>query len=168
MINDKPIFAPQFGVYSHRLGDTWLVGGASNTGGAVTLKYFNQAEIDLYSNQINSKKITGYDYYPLASKGERFPIYDPTMEATLTPRPKDDLIFFQAILEGIARIEKQGYAKLIELGTVVPKQIITMGGGSRNEEWRKIREHFCQCPVINAKQSAAAYGSALLAKQGIK
>ncbi|MDX1811065.1 MAG: hypothetical protein R3240_03905, partial [Gammaproteobacteria bacterium] len=55
---------------------------------------------------------------------------------------------------------------LTELGAVYPTRIITMGGGSRNENWRKIREHFCACPVINAKQSDAAYGSAMLARQG--
>ena len=31
-IADKPIFSPTYGVYSHRLGESWLVGGASNTG----------------------------------------------------------------------------------------------------------------------------------------
>ncbi|HYQ70635.1 MAG TPA: FGGY-family carbohydrate kinase, partial [Gammaproteobacteria bacterium] len=30
-----PVFAPEYGIYSHRLGDDWLVGGASNSGGAV-------------------------------------------------------------------------------------------------------------------------------------
>lgn len=39
-LNDKPVFKPGQGIYSHRLGNKWLVGGASNTGGAV-LKFFS-------------------------------------------------------------------------------------------------------------------------------
>ncbi len=166
LINDKPIFAPQFGVYSHRLGDTWLVGGASNTGGAAILQHFNQAEIDLLSNNIDPEKITGLDYYPLTSVGERFPINDPALTPRISPRPTDDLLFFQGILEGIARIEKQAYDKLHELGAVYPTQITTMGGGSRNSVWLKIREYFCHCPVVKAKQADAAYGSAILARNG--
>jgi sugar (pentulose or hexulose) kinase len=29
---DRPIFAPEVGIYSHRIGAAWLAGGASNTG----------------------------------------------------------------------------------------------------------------------------------------
>jgi len=165
LITDKPIFAPKFGVYSHRLGDIWLVGGASNTGGSAILSQFNQAEIDLLTPDLNPDQLTGLVYYPLPGKGERFPIYDPNKEPILTPRPEEDISFFQGLLESIARIEKQAYDKLQELGAVYPKQIITMGGGSRNNAWRKIREHYCKCPVINATESDAAYGSALLAKK---
>ena len=35
LLSDKPIFAPDYGIYSHRIGETWLLGGASNTGGKV-------------------------------------------------------------------------------------------------------------------------------------
>lgn len=165
VLNDKPIFAPEFGVYSHRLDDIWLVGGASNTGGFAIRKYFNQAEIDLLTTELNPEHLTGLDYYPLPEKGERFPTYDPEKKPHLTPRPNDNVTFFQGILEGIARIEKQSYDKLTELGAVQPKQIITMGGGSKNKAWQKIRENICQIPVISAIQSDAAYGSALLAKR---
>ncbi len=29
MLSDKPLFAPEYGLYSHRIGDLWLAGGAS-------------------------------------------------------------------------------------------------------------------------------------------
>ena len=41
LLSDKPIFAPAQGVYSHRLGDRWLAGGASNTGGGALLAHFS-------------------------------------------------------------------------------------------------------------------------------
>ena len=42
----RPVYAPHYGVYSHRLGDHWLVGGASNSGGAVLRRYFTPTEIE--------------------------------------------------------------------------------------------------------------------------
>lgn len=163
LISDKPIYAPQYGVYSHRLGDQWLVGGASNTGGAVLKQYFSDEQIQSFSRQLNPQHPLGLHYYPLLSPGERFPISDPQKQPKLTPHPKSDVAFFQAMLEGIADIEKMAFDKLRELGAPYPTRIITMGGGSNNEAWRIIREKTCKIPVSNAQMSEAAYGSALLA-----
>ena len=41
LLSDVPIFSPEHGVYSHRLGERWLAGGASNSGGAALLRFFN-------------------------------------------------------------------------------------------------------------------------------
>ena len=38
----RPVFSPEHGVYSHRLGDRWLVGGASNSGGKALLRYLQR------------------------------------------------------------------------------------------------------------------------------
>ena len=40
LLSDQPVFDPGRGVYSHRIKDMWLPGGASNSGGGVLLKYF--------------------------------------------------------------------------------------------------------------------------------
>lgn len=167
VIADKPIYAPEFGIYSHRLGDLWLVGGASNTGGAVLKKYFTADQINMLSTQLQPNKSTELDYYPLLDDGERFPINDHTLKPKLDPRPINDLEFFQGILEGIANIEKTAYEKLAELGAPYPTQIISMGGGSVNTAWQEIRQNKLGVPVKAAKISEAAYGSALLARQGI-
>jgi len=42
---ERPVFAPRFGVYSHRLGERWLAGGASNSGGKVLRQFFSQVEL---------------------------------------------------------------------------------------------------------------------------
>ncbi len=165
LISDSPVFAPEYGVYSHRLGDMWLAGGASNTGGAVLKDFFNQDQLESMSLSIDPNKLTGLDYYPLQKRGERFPINNPELEPRLTPRPENDTEFFQGLLEGIAKIEKQSYDKLAELGAGYPNRIITMGGGSKNNGWRIIREKFCNVTISNANISEAAYGSALLAKR---
>jgi sugar (pentulose or hexulose) kinase len=162
----QPVFAPEYGVYSHRLGDGWLVGGASNSGGAVLKAYFTTAEIERLAPLINADEPTGLDYYPLLTEGERFPVNDPALTPRLQPRPADDVLFYQGILEGIAAIEARGYQKLAELGAPWPDRIITTGGGAANAPWRTIRSRLTGLPVTAAAHQQAAYGAALLALKG--
>jgi len=163
--SDTPVFAPEYGVYSHRLGNSWLAGGASNSGGAVLQQYFNDQEIMQFTSMISADEPTGLDYYPLLSAGERFPVNDPGLQPRLQPRPVRDQVFFQGILEGIADIELQGYRKLAELGAPWPEKVITTGGGAVNAIWRTIRAQLLGIPVVAAEYQEAAYGAALLARQ---
>lgn len=165
LISDKPVFSSELGVYSHRLGDTWLAGGASNSGGKVLLKYFDQAQLQQMTPKLQADTPTGLDYYPLTRPGERFPISDPQLQPRLEPRPDDDVQFFQAMLEGIAGIEAEGYNALSRLGAPGVKKVFTAGGGSSNPAWRKIREHKLGVPVVIAEHSEASYGAALLARR---
>ena len=66
-------------MYSHRLDDKWLVGGASNTGGAVLRQLFTDDQLEKLSEQINPSKTSLLDYYPLPKAGERFPVADPNL-----------------------------------------------------------------------------------------
>lgn len=159
----KPVVAPELGVYSHRLGEGWLVGGASNSGGAVLQQLFSDADIARYTQQLQPGDPTGLDYYPLPAPGERFPSNDPQLEPRLTPRPADDARFFQAILEGITAIEVQGYRVLAELGAPTPARVYTTGGGATNSGWQAMRAQALGVPVVAAKHQEAAYGTALLA-----
>jgi hypothetical protein len=95
----------RFGVYSHRLDDMWLVGGASNTGGAVLRQLFTDDQLLALSRDINPLFPSPLDYYPLPKKGERFPVSDPSMVPRLQPRPDSDAEYLHGILESIARIE---------------------------------------------------------------
>lgn len=152
------------GIYSHRLGNLWLTGGASNTGGNVLKSYFSNQELVNFSQQINPNFNTNLNYYPLLKKGDRFPINDPFLEGKLTPIPDNKIIFLQGILEGIAKIEKLGYEKLKKLGATPLKLVYTAGGGAKNENWRLIREKYLQISVRKSPQIEAAFGTALLAK----
>ena len=165
ILSTQPIFAPEYGVYSHRLGNNRLVGGASNSGGAVLQEYFTADEITRFTSLLKADQPTGLDYYPLLSPGERFPINDPALQPRLQPRPDEDARFFQGILEGIAHIEFQGYRKLIELGAPWPEIVLTTGGGATNTGWSTIRSQLLGIPVVAAEHQEAAYGAALLAKQ---
>ncbi|KAK6916619.1 Carbohydrate kinase, FGGY, N-terminal [Dillenia turbinata] len=126
----------RYGVYSHRLDDKWLVGGASNTGGAALRQLFTDEQLEKLSEQIDPVKPSPLDYYPL--KG----------------------------VESLARIEAKAYGLLKDLGATRVDEVFTAGGGAKNEKWIKIRERVLGLPVRRADQTEAAYGAALLAMKG--
>lgn len=166
LISALPIFLPKQGIYSHRLGDKWLVGGASNTGGAVLNKYFNNNELQELSSLISLDDEVA-DYYPLLIKGERFPINDPELAPRLTPRPDSDALFLHGMLNGMANIEKEAYHVLQNAGASAVTSIRTVGGGAVNPVWQALRQQHILVPFIVAKQTQAAFGVATLAKQAM-
>ncbi|HEY9639021.1 MAG TPA: FGGY-family carbohydrate kinase [Coleofasciculaceae cyanobacterium] len=157
----------RYGIYSHRLGDFWLVGGASNTGGAVLQHYFSDAELIELSQQIDPLQESLCDYYPLLKPGERFPINDPNLSPRLEPRPVHPAQFLQGLLEGMARIEARGYQLLQDLGASPLTQVYTAGGGAKNRVWMEMRSRHLQKPVFPSAQAEAAYGTALLALRAV-
>lgn len=166
LVATQPIFAAAQGVYSHRLGDKWLAGGASNSGGAALLAHFSTEDMDRMTPLLRPDEPTGLDYYPLPKPGERFPIADPALAPRLTPRPPEDHRFFQALLEGIASVEALAYQRLQALGAPALRRVISIGGGARNEAWTRIRQRIVGVPVSVAQHTEASYGTALLALQG--
>ena len=163
IIARQAVFAPEYGIYSHRLGNRWLTGGASNSGGAVLRHYFQQSELDALTPQLNPDQPTGLDYYPLLIPGERFPINDPQLPPRLSPRPSQPLHFLQGMLEGMARIEADGYRRLATMGAPAPSSVRTVGGGAANAAWTRIRARELKVPMIAPQHTEAAYGAALLA-----
>ncbi len=167
ILSERPVFAAEYGVYSHRLGDRWLVSGASNSGGAVCRAFFSDREMARLTPELRPDEPTGLDYYPLTRPGERFPLNDSALAPRMSPRPAEPARFFQAILEGIARIEQTGYRRLQSLGAPEPRRVISIGGGAVNEPWRRMREKALGVPVLRAEHQEAAYGAALLAREGV-
>ena len=156
----------RYGIYSHRLGDLWLVGGASNTGGAVLRHFFNDAELENLSWCIDAEQESQLNYYPLLKPGERFPINDPHLLPQLEPQPSESVEFLHGLLESIARIEARGYQLLQQLGCTPLTHVYTAGGGAKNPAWTTIRGRHLQVPIVPPVHTAAAYGTALLAMQG--
>ncbi|TPI33478.1 carbohydrate kinase [Mesorhizobium sp. B3-2-1] len=166
ILSDRPISAPRFGIYSHRLGDVWLAGGASNSGGKVLAQYFPLARIVELSAMIDPTTETGLDYYPLGAAGERFPIADPALPPRLTPRPADDADYLKAMFEGMAAIEALGYSRLAELGAPALTSIRSVGGGAANPVWSTIRQRKLGVAFLPASSDEAAAGTARLALKG--
>ncbi len=168
IIAGQPVTCLQYGIYSQPLvidgQQKWLVGGASNSGGAVLRQYFSDARMRAMEPQLQPERETGLDYLPLPATGERFPVNDPALAPRLTPRPDDDVLFFQGLLEGMAGIEKAGYQRLQECGAPALLSVRSCGGGARNKHWTRIRENRLNVPLLEPAQTAAAFGAACLAR----
>ncbi len=168
VITEQPLFNKGYGIYSQPFGDFWLAGGGSNSGGAVLRHYFSDQQMQSMQTQLQADKATGLNYYPLLHDGERFPHNDSRWPARLTPRPERDVTFFQGLLEGITQIEHEGYRLLAELGAPYPKRIYTAGGGRTNRVWMEMRQQQLGVSIVIPAHTEAAYGMALLAKQGFE
>jgi sugar (pentulose or hexulose) kinase len=166
LLSETRVEDPTSGVYSHRFGRLWLAGGASNTGGGVLQKFFSDEELQRLSASIDPNQPSCLDYYPLPGPGERFPVNDPFLAPRMQPRPPDDAAFLHGLLEGMARIEAQGFRRLGELGASSLQRVVTSGGGAQNPTWRQIRHRLLGVPVGAAKFAEAAYGAALVARFG--
>lgn len=88
LVTNKPVFSSQFGLYSHKLKNAWLVGGASNCGGLSLVKFYDLPVlikllelIKILHNRQGYQKQS--DCYPLIKTGERFPIADSDKKAVL-------------------------------------------------------------------------------------
>ena len=166
LLSERPVFAPEYGVYSHRIGEQWLAGGAANTGGAALLRFFTPERIAELTPALRPDTPTGLDWHPLPGRGERFPIADPNL--TFEPaRPDDDATFLQGLLEGIAAIEARAYALLAALGGPPLRSVRTVGGGASNPVWGRIRTDRLGVPLLEPTSLEAAYGAALLARRGV-
>ncbi len=168
LLSDREIKAPAYGIYSHRIAGMWLAGGASNTGGAVIRAHFPDERLAALTERLVPGTPTGLDYYPLLRPGERFPISDPDLMPRLEPRPADDAAFLQGILEGIAGIEAQGYARLAELGAPRLTSVRTVGGGAVNTAWAEIRRGRLRVPFLEPASTDAAVGTARLALKALE
>ncbi|MBW4441907.1 MAG: FGGY-family carbohydrate kinase [Plectolyngbya sp. WJT66-NPBG17] len=166
LLSDVRVDRAEFGIYSHRFGDRWLVGGASNTGGAVLQHFFTSDELRELNDRIPNQE-SPLDYYPLLQPGDRFPINDPMLAPRIEPRPIDRVDFLHGLLESMARIEAQGYRLLESLGASPLKRVLTAGGGANNAAWTAMRQRQIGVSVMRADQTEAAYGTALLAMRGL-
>ena len=145
----------------------WLVGGASNAGAGVLRRFFSDGQLRELSRQIDPRRPTGLALRPLPRPGERFPVDDPALEPILEPRPVSDALYLQALLEGLARIERDGWRRLQALGAPPVRRVLSLGGGARNPQWRLIRQRFLGVPVLNRPEASAARGMARLAVRAL-
>lgn len=166
LLSDTRVESAEHGIYSHWFGGRWLAGGASNAGGAVLRQFFDDRRLAALSEAIDPAVASPLDYLPLPRPGERFPVNDPALAPRLSPRPADDAAFLHGLLESLARIEDRGYRLLAGLGTSPLRRVETAGGGAANPVWIRIRARVLGAPVARAEHTEAAYGAALLARDG--
>lgn len=170
LASDARVDDGESGVYSHRLGRRWLVGGASNVGCAVLRDVgFSDDDLAALSARIDGTMPAPHTYYPLrpGTRGERFPVVDKDKEPILTPRPNDDADYLKCILDGVAAVEAAGYERLVALGAPPPTLVLTAGGGAKNPAWTALRAaRLAPARVAAAECGEAAVGAAALAFNG--
>jgi len=167
LLSDRPVFAPEYGIYSHKLLGHWLAGGASNTGGGALLRYFPAEQIVALTPDLRPDEPLGLGWHPLPATGERFPVADPAMTFEPADMPAEPGRRLQALMEGIARVETLAYARLTELGAPSLRAVRSVGGGAANAAWSRIRARHLKVPLEPAISTDAAYGTALLARRGL-
>ncbi|VAW44628.1 Carbohydrate kinase, FGGY family [hydrothermal vent metagenome] len=183
LISSQPVFNQQYGIYSHKLKNDWLVGGASNTGGAILLKEYCLSEIeylihtlDLNALSDSALKITDA-YYPLSTIGERFPVADSSLAPKMPQKPKQPLRmnaisltdlatlkmhqhYFLNIIKGLVYIEDLAYKRLARVSKQPIKRLYSVGGGEKNLVWQYCRatQFATQFNLKSATSLDAAYG----------
>ncbi|GAB4346640.1 MAG: FGGY-family carbohydrate kinase [Cyanophyceae cyanobacterium] len=178
LLSRRPLQDQATGVYSHRFGpDLWLAGGASNTGGAVLRHLFPGNDLMELTAQLTAQFLKPSPvvplpgpiapYYPLLKPGERFPVNDPHLPPRLEPHPRDRAAFLYGVLAAIARIEAEGYGKLMALGGDPLTEVRSAGGGAHNPIQTALRAQRLGVPVTRSPQTEAAYGTARLAAHGL-
>jgi sugar (pentulose or hexulose) kinase len=168
LVSDTRVDDSSVGVYSHRLEDNWLVGGASNAGCRVLREFaFTNDELEALSTGLDAAATNTKGIYPLVAPGERFPYNDASKEPVLPPRDGGDRAAVLAdLLVGIADVERLGYLALKERGASPLKAVATAGGGARNPQWAALRSNLLGVDVVRAANSDAAFGAAVLALRG--
>jgi len=170
IISKRPVFNQNYGIYSHRLGNNWLVGGASNVGGAVLLAHFSIDEMnELMTMLIKSESQPHWqtmalpDYYPLIKLGERFPIADSGLQPKLPPKPTSpeqvqQAEFLLGLTQGLTRVEQLGYQRLEDLGAGSGQRLFSVGGGTKNRLWTTLRQQHLPFQQAEPDSLDAAFG----------
>jgi len=116
--------------------------------------------------KLDPDRPTGLRYYSLPSPGERFPVNDPKLRPVVERRPDEDVVFFQALLEGVADVERQANRQMEAFGAPYPRSVRSVGGGAANPAWTRLRARVPGVKMAEPTSSDAACGTAVLARRG--
>ena len=170
LISDTRVDDLSSGVYSHRLNGRWLVGGASNLGGWILRRFFSNDALESLSEKIaNEGYVATEDYFDGVMLGFGLSV-DEASAIVEKSRPADDAQFVVNILSSIANVEARCYERMLTLGASHgARKVYTAGGGAKNGVWSGMRSKAMgDIPVERSACDEAAYGAALLARQGRK
>ncbi len=169
LLTHQPYFDAEKGIYSHRLWNQWLVGGASNAGGACLLEAFELSQLQLLAQQPLVQPSPVPDYYPLPSQrcGERFPVNDPHLCAPSLPHTLDASERFSALVHGLVAIEQLGWQILSEGCEQPITRLYACGGGNKNPAWEGLRKATLTMPHWQPLSEQAAVGAAMLALRSL-
>ncbi|HEX4444269.1 MAG TPA: FGGY-family carbohydrate kinase [Galbitalea sp.] len=155
------------GIYAHRAPDgAYWLGGASNVGGGSVQKPdgLDYAEAEHRARALGPSPIVRY---PLARRGERFPVADAEFEAFAIDLDGSSsgrvpaVVTYRAGLEGVAMVERLALETLGLDASASPR--VLSGGGTRNRLWNEIRAATLGAVVRIPTHGDSGYGAAVLA-----
>lgn len=155
---------PSGAVYCHRHPDGgWLPGGASSTGAGVIAQTFDEADLEVLTDQASQLVPVDGVTYPLAGHGERFPFVASDAHGFISGVAAGDAARFAALCQGIAYIERLAYDVLTILGAVTTGRVSLTGGATRNPWWNQLRTDVLGRTTTLPESAEAATGMAILA-----
>ncbi|HTF08761.1 MAG TPA: FGGY family carbohydrate kinase [Asanoa sp.] len=158
---------PSGAVYSHRHPDGgWLPGGASNVGAAVVDDWFPGADREALDRAAAGHEPAGAVVYPLRGRGERFPFVRPEATTFTLGEATGDADRYAAVLQGVAYVERLGYAHLRRLGADTTGPLSLTGGATRSRYWSQLRADVLGRPVTLPATAEPALGMAVVAAAG--
>lgn len=169
MLTHRPYFDAERGIYSHRLWQQWLVGGASNAGGACLLELFELEQLKQLSQARLIQPSPMPNYYPLPKQriGERFPIKDSAMRAQPLPVGASNEQLFSILVHGLVSIEQQAWQMLSNACQQPIGRLYACGGGNKNPAWAGLRKSALSLPHTQPISEQAAVGTAMLALKAL-
>jgi len=155
---------PRGRIYCHKHAEGfWLPGGASNCGCEYAGRFFPDADLDALGAEAERFLPCKVLLYPLARKGERFPVVAPKAERFLSEGPSCEAEGFAAYLQAIAFVERWAYEIVAGLGGEAAGAVYTSGGGSRSDMWMQLRADALGRETARTAMPDSAFGSAVLA-----
>lgn len=169
LLTHRPYFDAEKGIYSHRLWQQWLVGGASNSGGACLLEVFELEQLKQLAQEQLIQPSPMPDYYPLPKQrtGERFPIKDSAMRALPIPDNFSNTEYFSTLIHGLVLVEQQAWQLLSEGCEQPIRHLYACGGGNKNPAWAGLRKSVLLLPHSKPFSEQAAVGTAMIALKAL-
>ncbi len=168
-VSERLIKDPLGRVYCHLhpMG-YYMPGGASNVGGRCLNEHFDKSEFAKLDEAVKQNIPTYGRIYPLTMRGERFPFVNPDAVQFAKNLPTGKEKQYGAYLEGVAFAERLCYDTLSSLGAPAGEVIYSAGGGSKSNEWLKIRASVLNKTIKVPKITDAALGCAVIAASNIE
>lgn len=174
-VSDRIVIDDTGAVYSHRAphDGLWFPGGASSAGAGAISTFLPGVDLVATTRQIEEEigRIDSIPVcYPLAGRGERFPLVRPDAAGfaslggtdvalgELDPAPR-----LAAIMLGVAGVERLAVETMEAAGVPVDGTFSSSGGGVRNRWWTQLRADLLGRSITIPVAAEGSIGMAILA-----
>ncbi len=158
---------PEGLVYCHKLpGGLWLPGAASNTGCEWMGRWFEGCDPAGMDAEASAKLPSRCIAYPLARRGERFPMQSDSAQGFVEPESVVSVDRYAACLQGVGLFERLCYQVLDQATGSGGGEVFSTGGGSRSDVWMQCRADATGRVVHRPACPESAFGAAVLAGAG--